>query len=114
MSTKSKQGFFFDLDGTLTNNIQFMLAMYSNFMKELGIVFQINETSKENYKGFGMDFTKIHGNENYELPVPCVYVVNKDWEIVFVHFEEDYMTRLEPTDLLTYLKNINKKELVNH
>ena len=48
MSTKSKQGFFFDLDGTLTNNIQFMLAMYSNFMKELGITHTREEFNKYN------------------------------------------------------------------
>ncbi|TPN84740.1 peroxiredoxin-like family protein [Aquimarina algicola] len=77
----------------------------AQFMKAIGIVFQLNEQTKKDYAGFGMDFTKIHGNENYELPVPAVYVIDKNREIVFVHFEADYMTRIEPKQILTILKN---------
>ncbi|MBU2974598.1 peroxiredoxin-like family protein [Zobellia sp. B3R18] len=74
-------------------------------MKAVGIVFQLDEASKKEFKNFGMDFTKIHGNSNFELPVPAVYVINKNMQIVYTHFEEDYMTRLEPTELLKNLKN---------
>ncbi|WP_109299132.1 peroxiredoxin-like family protein [Aquimarina sp. AU474] len=74
------------------------------FMKAMGIVFRLDEASKREFVNFGMDFSKINGNENYELPVPAVYVINKEMKIVFVHFEEDYMTRLEPKQLLTLLK----------
>ncbi len=81
----------------------------AQFMKQVGIVFQLNEKTKNDYKGFGMDFTQIHGNENYELPVPAVYVINKNLEIVFVHFEADYMTRIEPTEVLNIIKNQHVK-----
>lgn len=77
----------------------------AQFMKKVGIVFSLNEKTKKDYVGFGMDFTQIHGNENYELPVPAVYVINKDMEIVFVHFEADYMTRIEPEQVLSAIKN---------
>ncbi len=77
----------------------------AELMKAIGIVFQLDEASKKEFENFGMDFTKIHENNNFELPVPAVYVINKEMEIVFVHFEEDYMTRLEPTELLNILKN---------
>ncbi len=77
----------------------------AHFMKQVGIVFQLNEKTKKDYESFGMDFTQIHGNENYELPVPAIYVINKNLEIVFVHFEADYMTRIEPKEVLSIIKN---------
>lgn len=76
----------------------------AKLMKAIGIVFQLDEASKKEYKNFGMDLTKIHGNNNYELPVPAIYVINKKREIVYTHFEEDYMTRLEPKELLSIIK----------
>ncbi|WP_299439823.1 peroxiredoxin-like family protein [uncultured Aquimarina sp.] len=77
----------------------------AELMKAIGIVFQLDEASKKEFENFGMDFTRIHKNNNFELPVPAIYIINKKMEIVFVHFEEDYMTRLEPTELLNILKN---------
>ena len=74
------------------------------FMKAIGIVFELNAQTQKDYEGFGMDFTEIHGNENYELPVPAVYVVNKKREIIFTHFEADYMTRIEPDQVLTSIR----------
>lgn len=77
----------------------------AQLMKAIGIVFKLDEASKKEFENFGMDFTKIHGNNNFELPVPAVYIINKKMEVVFAHFEEDYMTRIEPTELLHILKN---------
>ncbi len=89
------------------NNISFpvLTDVDAQFMKKVGIVFKLNEKTKKDYVSFGMDFTQIHGNENYELPVPAIYVINKDMEIVFVHFEADYMTRIEPEQVLSIIKN---------
>ncbi len=77
----------------------------AQLMKAIGIVFQLDEATKREYENFGMDFTEIHGNNKFELPVPAVYVVNKDMQIVYTHFEENYMTRLEVSELLNILKN---------
>ncbi|RKR07981.1 peroxiredoxin [Maribacter vaceletii] len=82
----------------------------AEFMKAIGIVFQLNEKAKKDYVGFGMDFTQIHGNENYELPVPAVYIIDKNRKVIFVHFEADYMTRIEPKEVLNFIKN-NKSNL---
>ncbi|HAS45958.1 MAG TPA: alkyl hydroperoxide reductase [Microscillaceae bacterium] len=77
----------------------------AQMMKAIGIVFQLDEASKREYQNFGLDLQQIQGNDHYELPVPAIYVLNKEMEVVFRHFEADYTTRLEPSDLLTILKN---------
>ncbi|WP_075344632.1 peroxiredoxin-like family protein [Tenacibaculum agarivorans] len=78
----------------------------ARFMKDLGIVFQLNEKTKKDYEGFGMNFTRIHGNQNYELPVPAVYVIDVNNKIVFIHFEADYMTRIEPSEVLKIIETL--------
>lgn len=74
------------------------------FMKSLGIVFALNGSLKKEYTNFGIDLKQLHGNSNDELPVPGVYVINRNFEIVFRHLDEDYMTRFEPSDLLSFFE----------
>lgn len=89
------------------NTLSFPVLMDVNaeLMKEIGIVFQLDTASKEEYINFGIHLDEIHGNNNFELPVPAVYVIDKNREIVHAHIEEDYMTRLEPSFLLETMKN---------
>ncbi|OEK08438.1 hypothetical protein A8C32_03035 [Flavivirga aquatica] len=96
---------------SIKNGISFPILtdVDAKLMKTIGIVFELDENSKREYGNFGLDLTKIHGNDNYELPVPAIYVVDKNMKIVFIHFEENYMTRLEPQDLLNTLKKITIK-----
>ncbi len=77
----------------------------SELMNIFGVAFKIDDASKKEYDNFGKDFTKIHGNDHYELPVPAIYVLNKNREIVYRHFEEDYTHRLEPSELLNIIKS---------
>lgn len=72
----------------------------ATIMKEFGIVFQLNEKLKKEYTKFGIDLTDVNGNNNFELPIPATYIINKDLEIVFSHIEVDYTTRLEPSVLI--------------
>jgi peroxiredoxin len=89
------------------NSLSFPILTDVNaqLMKEIGIVFQLDTASKEEYINFGIHLDEIHANNSFELPVPAVYIINKDREIVHVHIEEDYMTRLEPSILLELIKN---------
>ena len=95
-------------DTTVKNSITYPILtdVDAKLMKALGIVFQLDEATKREYANFGVDLAHIQGNDNYELPVPAIYVINKQREIVFVHFEEDYMTRLEPEVLLEKCKTL--------
>ncbi|TCI84913.1 peroxiredoxin-like family protein [Tenacibaculum sp. M341] len=98
----------FAKETTNKNAINFPLVVDINaqLMKKIGIVFQLDEATKREYENFGLDLSKFHGNTNDELPVPAVYVIDKTMKIVFTHFEEDYMTRLEPSTLLENLKSL--------
>ncbi len=87
-------------------NFPLVVDINAHLMKKIGVVFQLDEAAKREYENFGLDLSKFHGNTNDELPVPAVYVIDKTMKVVFTHFEEDYMTRLEPSILLENLKSL--------
>lgn len=99
------------LDTSIKNSISFPVLSDINatMMKAMGIAFTLNDALKKEYVNFGIDLTTRHNNYNFELPVPAIYVINKDFEIVFRYFEENHMTRLEPKELIEFIKNNRNK-----
>ena len=73
-------------------------------MKSYNVVFAVDEKTIEKYKGYGIDFTKANGVDNgANLPVPAVFVINKDGKIIFRHFDKDYTKRASVAEILKYL-----------
>ena len=71
------------------------------FMKELGIAFKAPEK-------YGKMLGKYSENKNTEfLPVPMVYVLNKNREIEFLYINPDYKFRLKGDVLMGVLKALN-------
>ena len=71
--------------------------------KAFGLAFEVDEKTREQLKGFGIDLVEASGKEHYLLPVPAVFVVNQAGKITYVFAEEDYRVRLEPEALLKVL-----------
>ena len=44
-----------------------------------------------------------NGNEDYELPMPATYVINKHREIIYSFIPEDYTERLDPENIIEIL-----------
>lgn len=71
--------------------------------KGFGIVFSIEGELRKTFDGFGLDLAAVHGNPNYELPVPATYVIDKNGIIILAHADVDHTTRMEPEDVLEVL-----------
>lgn len=81
------------------------------YAKSLGLVFQLSEDLQGVYKDFGIEVDKHNANDNFELPMPATYIVNKDREVVYSFVPEDYTERLEPETIIEVIKTqilINK------
>ncbi|MEM9905222.1 MAG: peroxiredoxin-like family protein [Cyanobacteria bacterium P01_D01_bin.44] len=74
--------------------------------REFGLVFQLPETLRPIYKGFGIDIEAYNGDQTFELPVPATYVVAPSGEIVYAFADADYTKRAEPADVVAALKQI--------
>lgn len=73
-------------------------------MKSYDVAFKVDDKTIEKYKTYGIDFSVANGAENgANLPVPAVYVINKEGKIVYRHFDKDYTRRASVADILAHL-----------
>jgi peroxiredoxin len=72
-------------------------------MKSFDVAYAVDNVTIQSYKKYGIDFTQVNGVNGAYLPVPAVYVVNKDGEIVFRHFDPDYRKRAMVQEILDHL-----------
>ncbi|KGL64192.1 peroxiredoxin-like family protein [Polaribacter sp. Hel1_85] len=97
-------------DNSLTtsekNNLTFtVLSDIDNaYAKTLGLVFQLPEDLKAVYSEFGIKVDKHNENNDFELPMPATYIVNKDRKVVCSFVPEDYTERLDPETILEIIK----------
>jgi len=72
-------------------------------MKSYDVAFQVDSSTVERYKKFGIDFYDANGNNGANLPVPTVYIVNREGIIIFKHFDADYKKRVSVQEILSHL-----------
>ena len=62
--------------------------------------FQLDESTLERYKGFGVDLADRSGEAHGALPAPATYLIGEDGTIQFAFVNPDYTVRLAPEILL--------------
>ena len=104
-------------DASLTtkekNELEFeVLSDHNNVIaKEYGLVFSLDEELRPIYLSFGINIPSNNAEESYEIPMPAVYIINKNKEIVFSFINEDYTKRCEPQDVIDTLISLKKGEI---
>lgn len=68
-----------------------------------GLVFQVPESLRPIYQGWGIDLPVWNGDESWELPIPATYVIDRDATIRAAHVDTDYTRRMEPEAILAAL-----------
>lgn len=72
--------------------------------REFGVAFELDQTTRDRYKGFNIDLEKASGEAHYQLPVPAVFVIDKKARITFAHFDPDYKVRMKGSDVVAAAK----------
>ena len=72
-------------------------------MKSYDVAYKVDDKTVEKYKGYGIDFNEVNGTNGASLPVPAVYVINKEGVIVYKYFDVDYRNRASVQDILDHL-----------
>jgi peroxiredoxin len=71
-----------------------------------GVNFKIDERTEGRYKNAGIDLKKINGQKEISLPVPAVYIINKDGYVSYRYFEADYKKRPWVKDIVEALTKV--------
>lgn len=73
-------------------------------MNSYKVSFAVDANTIEKYKNYGIDFNEANGSNNgAKLPVPAVYVINKEGDIVYRFFDTDYTKRPSVKEILEHL-----------
>lgn len=73
-------------------------------MKAYQVAFQIPENTVTRYRNSGLDFTKLNGENGNNLPVPAVYIINKQRDVIWRFFESDYKKRPSIQSIIDNIK----------
>ena len=69
--------------------------------RAFSLAFQVNDATVKMYKEkYQIDIEADSGQTHHQLPVPAVFVVDPNGQIIFSYVNADYKTRLDPQALV--------------
>ena len=72
-------------------------------MKAYDVEFEVPENTLTRYRNAGLDIEKNNGTNGKFLPVPAVFIIDKESTIIYRFFELDYKKRPSVRELLEFL-----------
>ncbi|PCI40662.1 MAG: antioxidant AhpC [Elusimicrobia bacterium] len=80
-------------------------ALYSdspcNAARAMGLAFTVEENKYRKMKNYGVDLALASGLTHRQLPIPAVYLVSPNGEVLFQYANPNYKIRLNPKVLLS-------------
>ena len=99
-------------DGSLTMQEQNALTfpvlsdVGNEVSRAYGLVFQVDDETRQRYEAVGIDLEAINGTDAWELPVPATFVIDPSGVVRFAFVEADYTQRASPRDVLGALERL--------
>lgn len=75
----------------------------NTILKMFGVDYKVDDKTVDRYKGFGVDFAKVNGNNENTLPVPAVFIIDQEGKFRYLYFEKDYRKRPSVQELVNAL-----------
>jgi len=72
-------------------------------MKAYDVEYEMQENTVTRYRNSGLDIEKINGENGKFLPVPAVYIIDKESTVTYRFFDKDYKKRPSVKDILDNL-----------
>lgn len=72
--------------------------------KSYQVAYAVDDRTLGRYKNAEIDLLAINGQKQAQLPVPAVYIVNKEGSVIFRYFDADYKKRVSVKEILKELK----------
>ena len=72
-------------------------------MKAFDVAFELPENTLNRYMSSGLDVISNNGTNGKYLPVPAVFIINQQMDIIYRFFDADYKKRPSVQELLSHL-----------
>ena len=73
---------------------------------QFGILWSLQDYVIPIHDGFGVNLPRIHGDGQWNLPMPARYVIDTDGTVAYAEVNPDYTRRPEPSDLFPVLDKL--------
>lgn len=94
----------------IAKTIQKTKASYSvlsddslKIMSAYKVAFELDAKTTEKYKNWGINLQEMNGSNGNHLPVPAVYIINKEGKITYRYFDINYKKRVSVSEILAHL-----------
>jgi peroxiredoxin len=74
--------------------------------RQFGMVYRVPDYQESIYQRAMINLPFTNGDESWELPVPAVYVVDRDGTVLFAAVNPDYKDRPEPEEILKQVRQL--------
>jgi peroxiredoxin len=72
--------------------------------KNYAVAYDVDDRTLGRYKNAGIDLLTVNGQKKAQLPVPAVYIINKEGSISYRYFDADYRKRVSVKEILSEIK----------
>ena len=96
LTTKEKHDLEFEVLSDLGNRVA----------RQYGLVYPVGGAIREVFDAFQVDLGADHGTEEWELPMPGTFVVDRDGILRFAFAKAVYTKRAEPDYLLEVVRSL--------
>lgn len=75
----------------------------NNVARQFGLTYRVSEEQQVLYKRTFVNLPFVNGDDNWELPIPATFVIDRDGTILYASGDEDYTERPEPMEIVRVL-----------
>ncbi len=74
--------------------------------RQFGLTYRVSDEQRAVYQRAFVNLPFVNGDDSWELPIPAVYVIDRDGSVLRASANEDYTERPEPEDLVHFLRSV--------
>ena len=101
-----KQAFFMRDQHKLTFPI--LVDAQNQIARRVGLVYHVSEEQQGLYRSTFVNLPHVNGDPSWELPIPAIFILDRDGTILFASTDEDYTNRPEPLEILSTLERLQR------
>jgi peroxiredoxin len=103
ITPEAKEG----VDSTVSKTGAVFPLLYDEDMKVASayeVAFKVDDRTVNRYKMAGIDLQKTNAQKTAMLPIPAVYIINKEGSVTFRYFDENYRNRISVKEIVKNIK----------
>ncbi|PCJ19666.1 MAG: hypothetical protein COB04_05690 [Gammaproteobacteria bacterium] len=93
----------------------FAVADQGNLIAEkFGVVYSLSSQEKQLFASLGLKINELDQAQEWQLPLPCTYLVDTDSTVLKRYVAEDYKVRMDPEEIIIELRQLSNDRQTSH